>query len=117
MNIRMQLRTLATASMVALAVVIVPAGSAYAAKNNPFPKSSSTCVAQGYDWDGVKGCADKACGFHPLYGSGHHGDIAFGTVDAAVCDGFTGNWVVLKVDPPKPSGPAAPLPTTNQRSS
>ena len=111
MNLRTPLGSLATASLLALAIVGLPAGSAQAAATNPKNKTASACLAQGYEWDDVKGCADKTCTLHG--NTFQPGDVAeTDNYDVVVCDGFTGKWVVVSVTPPKPSGPMAPRPRT-----
>src|SRR5204863_90061 len=61
MRLRTPLGSLATAFALDLAIVSLPAGSAEATATNPKNRTASTCHAQGYEWDDVKGCADKTC--------------------------------------------------------
>jgi hypothetical protein len=104
MKLRTPLGSLATASLLALAIVSLPAGSAYATATNPKNKTATTCQAQGYEWDDVKGCADKTC---TMYGETyHHGQFTNRGEDIVYCDGYTGNWVLIRTRPR--SGPAAP---------
>lgn len=74
-------RGLATASMVAMAVAGYQAAPAHTAKRNPQNKSASTCLAQGYQWDDVKGCADKKCDTPEA--SEYHGVYYFGLHNAS----------------------------------
>ena len=108
MNIRTQLRTLATASMVALAVVIVPAGLAHA--EAPKTVAEAGCTAAGYAWSDTQGCANEPC-IHDVFGNGLPGDTITSpyTGSRMYCDGYSGKWVVA-VEPEAPrSGPAAPV--------
>jgi hypothetical protein len=131
MKIRDRARSLAMASMLALALMSLPAAQAYAATN----VVKAGCEGAGYIWSDTKGCSNRSCGGWP-YGNGEPGEIslALGTDHAAYCDGFTGQWTQVSLAPQAPlsepaaprtggtasptgttpSGPRAPLPTTNQ---
>src|SRR3712207_5518358 len=58
MNVHQHLRTLASASLLALAIVNVPAGLAYAA---PKSEAQRNCETRGFTWVAGRGCADKEC--------------------------------------------------------
>ena len=111
MNARTMVRTLAVASMVALAVVGSPAGLALAGPNST---AETRCKNAGYVWDdGKKACAKKEC-THGGTTYTHGEERAEGSYPKLrtvyKCDGFTGEWVKqLEI---VPSGPVAPKPTT-----
>jgi hypothetical protein len=89
MTIRTQLRTLATASLLALTVISLPGAQAYAAPNtNP---RAADCRARGYLWSDSQGCADKQCSLWD--GKSEPGDVViWGAGTAFYCNGFTGTW-------------------------
>jgi hypothetical protein len=92
--------------------VSLPADSAHATATNPKNKTASTCLAQGYEWDDVKGCADKTCTYQ---GKTYLPGQMVLKEDVYRCDGFTGNWVPVEHTPPHPSGPTAPRAGTASR--
>jgi hypothetical protein len=89
MTIRTPFRTLAAASLVALALMAAPAGLAHAAPN----VVKLGCEGAGYMWDDVMGCANKPCP-----GGGTPGEVRVVTTTGGQtvgyyrCDGFTGQW-------------------------
>jgi hypothetical protein len=106
MNIRTQLRTLATASMVALAVVVVPAGLAHAAPN----VVKMGCEAAGYTWSDTLGCANKSCPDGGLPGDDRQVRTTGGQFVALyMCNGFTGQWDKIVGAEASQSGSGAPL--------
>jgi hypothetical protein len=105
MNVRTRLQALATVVTLGMLIASAPSTAAHAAKKDTSGKTALQCLAQGYEWDELKGCADKACS-SPELGTGHHKQVVFGMYDAWYCDGFTGTWVMLRRPPA--SGQAAP---------
>lgn len=98
-TIRARLRTVATASLLALAIISLPATSAYAAPNTP----QGRCADRGGVWDPNRGCATKGCesdsGYHShgekitLISGSFPGYVKLRKTTTYKCDGFTGNWV------------------------
>ncbi|MFN8634992.1 MAG: hypothetical protein U0893_14135 [Chloroflexota bacterium] len=106
-------RGLVTAALVAVAAASFQPSPANAAMTNPQRKSAAECIAGGFVWDSVKGCADKECDNAEAHGS--HGDYYFGLKYVYYCDGFTGNWVQVRTNDGSTTSPTAPRPTTNGR--
>jgi hypothetical protein len=102
MNICTQLRTLAMALMVALALMSLPAAQAYAAPNRD-PRAAA-CAARGFIWADGLGCADKSCYL------GQPGDTELIGGRIYMCDGFSGLWIPLSSDSIAP-GSSVPPPT------
>src|SRR5207244_2981874 len=68
------------------------------------------CEGAGYAWDDTLGCANKPC-HDGLFGDGLPGATSgpLSSGETAVCDGFTGEWVVLiRSSHVSPSGLLAP---------
>src|SRR5215207_5089894 len=89
MNIRDRARTLTMASLLALALLSVPAGLAHAA---PKSTAEAICRAQGFAYDPALGCADNFC-INPDGGAAVSPGTAYvhkGT--QYMCNGFTGLW-------------------------
>jgi len=115
-TIRTRIRVLGLAATLGLAVIVDSGGQAYALPNNPHPKNASACLAQGYQWDDVQGCADKQCTYNGrTYG---HNDLLIAQTPDGVpmrCDGFTGTWRLSgTTSPGGPSHPRTPPPTVNR---
>ena len=110
MSIRTQLGALAMASLLAVVAASASGEEAHAAITNPKNKTASVCLSQGYQWDDVRGCADKTCTFQgKTYDPGAEVyRLNPDSVETLRCDGFTGRWVVMAGQPPNPTGPAAP---------
>ena len=103
MNIRNRARTLALASLLALAVTSIPQGDALAeSKCTPTTCGTMTCTSA-RDEKTYRG-GEIRTHRHPITGERTY----------YMCDGFTGNWVKLAGGPS--SGTVSPsLPTTNSR--
>lgn len=102
MNIRNRARTLALASLLALAVTSIPQGDALAeSKCTPTTCGTKTCSYGGKTYTG----GDLRTRVSPFTGR----TLSY------VCDGFTGEWIVVASEAPS-SGTVSPsLPTTNSR--
>jgi hypothetical protein len=106
MTLHLPVRMLATAALVALAVLSGPAGLAFAAPND---EAKARCQARGYVWDDQKGCADKRCrigGEDVGHGYVWRTTNSNGTVTNWVCNGWTGEFDLQRTATPQ--GPAAP---------
>ena len=117
MLLHTSLNALAAAAVLAMALMTLPPDLAHAADNSPTPKSPAqqNCESRGYHWVSGK-CADKTC---PRAGtSGEPGEIWLQRVDGTyvyrMCDGTTGKWVVVAIQPGT-SGTSAPPPPTASR--
>ena len=103
MNIRNRARTLALASLLALAVTSIPQGDALAeSKCTPTTCGTKTCSYDGQTYTG----GDVRSRRHPITGRTVY----------YMCDGFTGTWVVAASSKAPSSETVSPsLPTTNRR--
>jgi hypothetical protein len=101
MNIRAQLRTFATTSLLALAVLSLTATATHAAANTGSKKQD--CINRGYSWVDGKGCADKHCTFPGILIPVHPGTNFQYNGKEYYCDGLTGNFVPLRTAPSGPS--------------
>ena len=117
MQLSASLNALAAAFMLAMFLMTLPPDLAHAADNSPKPKSPAqqNCESRGFWWIDGK-CADKNC---PRAGSPSlPGEVWYQRVDGVwitrYCDGTTGNWVVLGIQPGT-SGTSAPPPPTASR--
>src|SRR5688572_23507822 len=110
-TIQRRIRVLGLTAALGLAMVADPGGLAHAVGKNPHPKTASQCLAQGYPWDDVKGCADKSCSHNGMT-YGHGAVISAQDPDNGFpmrCDGFTGTWKPYgTIRPGGPSHPTAP---------
>lgn len=111
MNIRKHVQTLVMAAMLALAITGVLAGYVQAAPKGCTPETcgTETCTYPG----GTPGPGEKEVyhGGETLVVTG--GD---GKLHAYMCDGFTGNWVLVgrtQTTPPRP-GVSQPIGTARQ---
>jgi hypothetical protein len=105
-TVRNHVRTLARASLVTLALLIVPSGLVYA---EPSATTKAECTRRGYYWsDTLKACADRPCLYAgQTYQPGETRNARIGgRIVTLMCDGFTG--VMVQVRTQTPSGPAAP---------
>jgi hypothetical protein len=132
MNLRTLVRTLATAALLALAIVSGSIGLAHAESNT---SPAGRCKAGGGVWVEGRGCADQKC--PTSWGGASHGDrrvvrnrvpgqfLANGDVTQE-CNGFTGQWVTVNAPAPSqgptletvettPLVPVAPRPSRNSR--
>ncbi len=117
MQLRTSLNALAAASVLATFLMTLPPDLAYAADNSPKPKSPAqqNCESRGYHWVDGK-CADKQC---PRAGTpSDPGDVWYQRVDGVLitryCDGTTGKWITLDIQPGTSGGPTAPPPTAQR---
>ena len=99
MNIRNGSGMLAMASLFALVVLSVPTVLVHAAANTD-PRAAE-CKARGFAWDDkTKQCADTPCP------GGQPGDVRvleiWGGQRWEFCNGFTGQWEVLRTAQPQP---------------
>ena len=97
MTISKQVRTLASASLLALAIASVAAGFADA----KYIKDAALCRSQGYVWNDEFGCADSTCvhnGKHYWHGEGYAEGSAL-----YVCNAFTGEFIRFRTA--QPQGP------------
>lgn len=97
MTIHVQLPSLATACLVALAIIAASAAFAHAAA--PGVGEAAACSAGGNTWDDKNGCDNKGCPLAMKHGlpPGEAGDVVErpdGKLFA--CDGGTGRWHYLK---------------------
>ncbi len=89
MNVRTLLRTLATASLLALVALSLPGVSAHAMPIQEARKKA--CLARGYVWSDKLGCADKGCSLWD--GKSEPGDtVSTPGGHVSMCNGWTGQW-------------------------
>jgi hypothetical protein len=106
MTLHLPLRALATAALVALAVLSGPTGLAFA---SPKDEAKAQCQSRGFVWDDEKGCADKRCvigGESVGHGYVWRTTNSNGTVTNWVCNGWTGEFDLQRTATPQ--SPAAP---------
>lgn len=114
MTVRTWVRVLGLAPLAAVLILTAPAGAAHAVQKNPKTKTASECLSQGYEWDPVKGCADKQCPRGGGFPQGSNGDIAWNSPNGLqYCDGFTGKWTEV-LGRPKPAETLVGAPTAVQ---
>ena len=108
--IHKHVRTIGAAFLLGLAILSVPAEFAHARTYT----NRASCEAAGFYWDSSKGCADQSCrhdGRNYLPGDIIHVRSPFtGRTINYMCDGWTGQWVVLRT---WQESPQVPRPTTN----
>lgn len=110
MSLNKHVRTLASASLLALAIASMSTGFVHAAHD-----TQRACESAGYSWDFSRGkCADKKClgtdGL--LYTNGQRGPDGHSGHNTimSICDGVTGQWNYYRTADPQ--GPLAPHTTT-----
>ena len=105
MSFNKHVRTLATAALLALAVVSMSTGFAHAKVHT----TKASCEAAGYYWSHTRGCADQTC----VHNGTHYwpGEAVLMNGGRYACNGYTGEWVAVRTT--QPAGPIAPAPTTN----
>lgn len=109
MNLQKNVRTFASASLLALAIASVPMGIAHAATHT----NRQSCEAAGFVWMEGRGCIDKTCshgGKTYQNGEGYRVTVFAGQHRLYVCDGVTGEFVIYRTADPQ--GPLAPHTTT-----
>jgi hypothetical protein len=94
-NIRHRARTLALASLLALALAGVPQGDAQAAVKC----TATTCGTKTYTGGDIRS----------------HRNVMTGQTMYFYCDGFTGEWVRVRSNSPSSETVSPQLPTTNGR--
>ena len=114
MNLRTQLRTLATAAAIGVAIIGSSAGLALAAPNTT---PQGQCESNGGVWDAKKkGCATKQCTHDGGYYKHNETVTVPGTGPGLIklrttykCNGFTGQWEQVasiqasQTEPPAPA--------------
>jgi len=120
-KLRSSLNALAAASLLALVLTTLPAGVVHAAPNSPKPSAKQDCINRGYRWMEGQGCADKTCRQggtvfrHPAEpGETRYIRNSDGTVTTQYCDGVTGTWITLGIQPGTSAPPPPPPPTASQ---
>jgi hypothetical protein len=108
MHLRKTVRPLVTAAVLGVAVLSSTAAHVHAYDNQ------SSCERRGGLWVPGAGCADKTC----QYGAGtfQPGEtrvygFATGHLAVYMCDGFTGEWVLVGRTQPTETSPVAPEPS------
>lgn len=103
MNLRAQLRTAATTSLLALAIVSLTATATHAA---PVGGAKQDCIDRGYVWYDKWGCADRHCAVPGSLIPVRPGTNFFYNGKVYACDGFTGQFTEVK-GRTMPSGPGS----------
>lgn len=109
MTIQNHVRTLASASLLALAIASVAVGGADA----KYASDASSCRGSGHVWSDQFGCLDATCqhnGKTYQHGEGYRVTVFAGQHRLYVCNGFTGEFDIYRTADPQ--GPQAPANTT-----
>jgi hypothetical protein len=115
MKLHLQLRTLAVAALVALAILTGPAGLALAAPRSP----AQECRAGGGVWVEGRGCAYYRCDGDAVHGQRRvvrnrvPGQILASGEVTQECNGFTGRWETVNAPAPSQGGTVPTLEQTD----